>query len=421
MLSNPGITYPVRSLSSAGVKLLDCEHRTPKSLANGFPYIAIPDIQNGQISLANVRLISKADYESWTRKTNPQPGDIIMTRRGRVGDTAVVPKGLECAIGQDLVILRSDGKQVLQKFLRWALRGPLYDREVQKYLNVGAIFYSLNCGDIPKFEIPIPSISEQSAISDMLDSLDLKIQLDQKMNRTLEAIGQAFFKRWFVDFEFPNEEGKPYKSSGGEMVNSSVGEIPRGWAIGGLGDICDITMGQSPPGETYNETEEGLPFFQGVRDFGFRFPSRRIYCTEPTRFAQAGDVLLSVRAPVGSLNVAEERSVIGRGVAALRLKGKQNGFLYYLLLATRSGWDKYESEGTVFGSATKQDVFDFKIVIPSKNLRDQFGDLIEPLDKRIFLNELESRNLTVIRDSLLPRLMSGKIRVPILKENVEVQ
>ena len=116
---------------------------------------------------------------------------------------------------------------------------------------------------------------------------------------------------------------------------------------------------------------------------------------------------------MGSLNVAKERSAIGRGVAALRLKGKQNGFLYYLLLATRLGWDKYESEGTVFGSATKQGVYDFKIVIPLKNLRGQFGELIEPLDKRILLNEMESHNLTIIRDSLLPRLMSGKIRVPI--------
>ena len=141
----------------------------------------------------------------------------------------------------------------------------------------------------------------------------------------MEKIGQALFKRWFVDFEFPNEVGKPYKSSGGEMTNSVVGEIPKGWVIGGLGDICEITMGQSPPGESYNETGEGVPFFQGVRDFGFRFPSRRIYCTAPApaRFAAEGDVLLSVRAPVGSLNVAKERSAIGRGVAAIRLKGKQ--------------------------------------------------------------------------------------------------
>ena len=102
------------------------------------------------------------------------------------------------------------------------------------------------------------------------------------MNTTLEAIGQAIFKHWFVDFEFPNEEGKPYKSSGGEMVETEQGEVPVGWRFGTLGDICDITLGQSPPGKNYNETWEGMPFYQGNRDFGFRFPARRVYCPAPT-------------------------------------------------------------------------------------------------------------------------------------------
>jgi type I restriction enzyme S subunit len=269
--------------------------------------------------------------------------------------------------------------------------------------------------------ISLPSLPEQAAIGKILSDIDIKIEINRKMNQTLEAIGQAVFKHWFVDFEFLNEEGKPYKSSGGEIVDTTVGEIPRGWEIGGLGDICEITMGQSPPGETYNEIGGGVPFFQGIRDFGFRFPSKRVYCTAPTRFAQEGDVLLSVRAPVGSLNVADARCAIGRGVAALRLKRKQNSFLYYLLLATRSAWDKYDAKGTVFGSATKQDVHDFKIIIPPKDLRDKFGDLINPLDQKILLNGKETCNLTAIRNSLLPKLMSGKIRVPILTENVEIE
>jgi len=109
------------------------------------------------------------------------------------------------------------------------------------------------------------------------------------------------------------------------MQDSELGEVPEGWGVGTLGDLCDINMGQSPPGTTYNEIGDGLPFYQGITDFGFRFPSRRVYCTAPTRFAEEGDVLLSVRAPVGSLNVADERCAIGRGVAALRLKEKQHG------------------------------------------------------------------------------------------------
>jgi len=304
---------------------------------------------------------------------------------------------------------------------RYLFYSLLNGREKLINLACGAAQQNLNQDIIKDFLLPFPNLQEQKSITKILSDIDSKIELNCQMEETLEAIGQAVFKCWFVDFEFPNEEGKPYKSSGGEMVHDAVvdKEIPEGWVTGSLGNICEITMGQSPPGETYNETEEGVPFFQGIRDFGFRFPSRRVYCTAPTRFAQEGDVLLSVRAPVGSLNVADVRCAIGRGVAALRLKGKQNSFLYYLLLATRSAWDKYDAKGTVFGAATKQDVHDFKIAIPPKDLRDQFGELNEPLDQKILLNDKESRNLTAIRDSLLPKLMSGKIRVPVKKENVE--
>ena len=286
--------------------------------------------------------------------------------------------------------------------------------------NAGSAVPTLNRNHIHTIEVVVPEdIEEQKTIGKVLANLDAKIELNQQENRVLEVIGEAVFKRWFVDFEFPNQEGKPYKSTGGKMEETSFGEIPSDWQIGGLGDICDIVMGQSPPGETYNEIGKGIPFFQGIRDFGFRFPSKRVYCTAPTRFAEEGDVLLSVRAPVGSLNITDERCAIGRGVAALRLKGKQNSFLYYLLLATRTGWGKYDAKGTVFGSATKQDVYDFKIVIPSKELQDKFGEFMESLDKKILLNERESRDLTAIRDLLLPKLMSGKIRVPLNKENLE--
>jgi type I restriction enzyme S subunit len=304
------------------------------------------------------------------------------------------------------------------KFLYYALRSPVVKGQIEQRV-VGSTQKTISLKDIRGLKIPFPPYAEREMIGQILSLFDEKIELNRQMNEALETIGQGVFRRWFVDFEFPNEEGKPYKSSGGEIVDSSLGEIPKSWKTGGLGDICEITMGQSPPGETYNETGEGVPFFQGIRDFGFRFPNKRVYCVAPTRFARIDDVLLSVRAPVGSLNIADVRCAIGRGVAALRLKEKQNSFLYYLLLATRSAWDQYDAKGTVFGSATKQDVHDFGIIIPPKDLRDEFGELIEPLDQRILFNEKESRNLTAIRDAILPKLVSGKIRVPIPKENAE--
>ncbi|OGW08822.1 MAG: hypothetical protein A3F81_02135, partial [Nitrospinae bacterium RIFCSPLOWO2_12_FULL_39_93] len=263
-------------------------------------------------------------------------------------------------------------------------------------------------------KILIPPLTEQKAIASILGALDDKIELNRKMNESLEAMARALFKSWFVDFD-PIPGFPPHK----EWQNSSLGKIPKGWRVGTLGELCEIVMGQSPPGETYNESGEGLPFYQGIRDFGFRFPSRRIYCTASTRLAQKGDVLLSVRAPVGSLNVAGEDCAIGRGVAALRIKGQHYGFLYYLMKETQEDWKKFEAEGTVFGSVTKTDVQNFSIIIPQTEVILRFNEVVFPMDETIKNNEMQSLTLASIRDTLLPKLLSGEIRVKDAERFVE--
>ncbi len=199
-----------------------------------------------------------------------------------------------------------------------------------------------------RLKIVLPSRIEQEDIAAVLICLDRKIENLRRQNETLEAIAQTLFKHWFVDFEFPNEDGKPYKSSGGEMVRSELGEIPIGWRVGKLGDEFDILMGQSPDGSSYNKDGEGLIFFQGRTDFGFRFPQVRVFTTEPTRIANKFDVLVSVRAPVGDINVAVERCCIGRGLSAVSSKYKS--YCLYKLKSYRKFFDVFESEGTVFGS-----------------------------------------------------------------------
>src|SRR5215813_12096163 len=148
--------WPRLELGAAGVRVLDCEHKTPVHAPHGYPYIAIPNLVDGRLNLENVQLISEEDFEIWTRRTKPRAGDIIVTRRGRVGDSAVIPDGISCAIGQNLVILRSTGDAVQQRYLRWALRSPQWKSEVDRLHNVGAVFDSLNVSDIPRIKIPVP-------------------------------------------------------------------------------------------------------------------------------------------------------------------------------------------------------------------------------------------------------------------------
>jgi type I restriction enzyme S subunit len=263
----------------------------------------------------------------------------------------------------------------------------------------------------------VPYILEQERIGRILTALDDKITLNQRMNETLEAMARALFKAWFVDFEPVKAKmnGTPYALPDeimdlfpDELVESELGMIPKGWKVGKLGDEFEITMGQSPPGSTYNEIGEGLPFYQGNRDFGFRFPSNRMFCSEPARIANPGDTLVSVRAPIGDINMANEKCCIGRGVASIRHKNINSPYTYYQIKALQSSLNQFEGEGTVFGSISKSSLTELKVVYSlSEDLALKFMKLIHPIDIRIENSCRQTNLLTHLLDYQLCDLLKG--------------
>jgi type I restriction enzyme S subunit len=278
-------------------------------------------------------------------------------------------------------------------------------------------------------DLDVPPLPEQRAIAHILGSLDDKIELNRRMNETLEALSRTLFKSWFVDFDpvRAKMEGRQPAGMDDETAalfpdsfeDSALGEIPKGWSAGTVGDDFDIIMGQSPPGETYNEVGEGLPFYQGRRDFKFRYPTLRVYCSAPKRTAQHGDALVSVRAPVGDVNMAENVCCVGRGVAAVRHKTGGRSYTYYAMHSLKSYFERFESEGTVFGAVNKQGFLTIPFLLPPPALVETFESSIFPLDQRIEVQEKQSRTLAEIRDALLPKLLSGEIRVREAEEIVE--
>jgi type I restriction enzyme S subunit len=192
---------------------------------------------------------------------------------------------------------------------------------------------------------------------------------------------------------------------------SELGPIPKGWSAARVGAYFDVTMGQSPPGSTYNEIGNGQPFYQGRTDFGFRYPRRRVYCTAPTRFAKPGDTLISVRAPVGDANMAIEPCAIGRGVAAIRHKDNKPSFTYYAMRSLRDEFDVYEGEGTLFGAIGGDDLRRVPFVHPTDQVLEAFEGLIGPTDALIESNEHETAGLAELRDSLLGPLLSGELTI----------
>lgn len=195
--------------------------------------------------------------------------------------------------------------------------------------------------------------------------------------------------------------------------------VPRGWRYSTVGESFILTMGQSPPGDTYNQIGEGLPFYQGRTDFGFRFPSQRVFCTAPSRMARKGDTLVSVRAPVGDVNMAMEECCLGRGVAGIRHPEGLRSFAFYSTRGLRDRFDLFDSEGTVFGSINKKDFQALPIVHPPSDVLHAFEDITSPIDHRIIVNEGVIRTLTDLRDTLLPRLISGKLRLPEAEDMIQ--
>lgn len=281
--------------------------------------------------------------------------------------------------------------------------------------------------DLENLDISLPPLDEQKRIAEILGSLDDKIELLQKQNKTLEDMAKALFKSWFVDFDVvrAKQKGLPkadimreyhltedlYDLFPSSFADSSLGPIPSGWDVKPLSKIAVLTMGQSPAGTTYNETGEGLPFYQGRTDFAFRFPKKRMYCSAPTRIAEKGDILISVRAPVGDLNMANETCCIGRGVASIRSNISKDSFLYYAMLSAQTQFDVFNTEGTVFGSINRKDLSSFSILTPIEQLVKEFNNIIRNFDLKIEENLKQIQTLTELRDTLLPRLISGKIRV----------
>ena len=254
--------------------------------------------------------------------------------------------------------------------------------------STSSIATAVNSKTVKNISVNLPPLDRQKKIADILSSLDEKIELNRRMNETLEQLGQALFRHYFVD----NSEAKS-------------------WDEGILGDIMNITMGQSPPGKSYNNNGDGVVFYQGRADFGLRYPNMRLFTTDPKRFAKVGDVLLTVRAPVGDVNQASERCCIGRGLAAISSRMGAVSFCYYYCRQLKADFLEYNSEGTVFGSINSKQLKALKLKIPPIDLVEKFENEVTVIDKTIKLNSHQIKTLITLRDSLLPKLISGEIEV----------
>ena len=323
-------------------------------------------------------------------------------------------------VSPDYVVFGCNSGKLSPHFLSYFIKGPEW-RQWTTAAGVGSVRVRIYFRELARMPVTLPPLAEQKAIAAVLGALDDKIELNRRMNATLEAMARALFQSWFVDFDPVRAKLDGRKPIGldettaalfsNSFQESSLGHIPKGWTAGTVVEGFNLTMGQSPPGDTYNEEGNGLPFYQGRTDFGFRFPTRRIYCSDPTRYAKSGDTLVSVRAPVGDINMANEECCIGRGVAAVRHKSGATSFTYHSMANLYPDFACFEAEGTVFGSINKDSFEKLRFVMPPDEIVAAYERQAGPLDEQIRTLENQSRTLATLRDTLLPKLLSGELSV----------
>ena len=409
--------------------VVDCPHATPKWTDAGVVVLRNQNIKGGRLDLSSPSYTDEEHYLGRVKRAVPQAGDIVITREAPMGDVCQIPAGLKCFLGQRQVLLRPDPKQVDSRFLLYALQSPYIQNQIGWNEGTGSTVSNLRIPVLEDLRVPTPKLSVQCEIAETLGALDDRIALLRETNKTLESIAQAIFKSWFVDFDPVHAKAKGLVPEGMDEATATLfpdsfeetelGMVPKGWKISTVNEVFELIMGQSPPGDTYNSEEQGLAFYQGRTDFGFRFPTKRIWCNAPTRIAEDGDTLVSVRAPVGDVNMAIEQCCIGRGVAAVRHPNGYRGFTFYSVRNLGAKFKTFDSEGTVFGSINKKDFQSLPITNPSPSVLLAFNEMSSSIDGRIVINELQIRNLISIRDTLLPRLISGQLRIEEAQDMVE--
>ncbi len=409
--------WKILTLENAMESIIDYRGKTPKKTDSGIPLITAKIVKNGRILEPN-EFISPQDYESWMRRGLPKPGDVVITTEAPMGEVAQLDER-KVALAQRLITLRGKKGMLHNNFLRFVLQSPNVENELKKRES-GTTVTGIKQKELRKALLPIPPYDEQIKLSEILISLDNKIDLNHQMNSTLEQIAQTLFKHWFIDFEFPDENGNPYKSSGGRMVDSELGEIPEGWEVKAFSEVIDVnpirrlskgkiatkvSMADLNTWQSWinswqeEEYKSGPKFKNGDTLFARITPSLENGKTAFVNFLNEGEIAFG----------STEFIVFGSKVI-------ESG--PYIFCLSRSEYIRETAINAMTGTSGRQrvpnDCFDHLLIcVPSGEVVKRFDDIITPLFEKIKNNAKECINLREARDSLLPKLMSGKIRVQV--------
>ena len=361
----------------------DGTHDSPRPQSAGKRLITSKHLKEFRLDFDSANYISENDYQKIVKRSSVEQWDILFSMIGTIGNIYLEKnKNINYAC-KNVGIFKFSGNKDNAYWMYYYLKSPMAKAYINSRLRGSTQSY-IPLESLRDFPVLVPDEYSKRKIINILKSLDDKIELNLKINDNLAKQAMLVYE---------------------QMLGTTSLSKCR------LCDIASITMGQSPAGSSYNEEGMGTVFYQGRTDFGFRFPTRRLYTTEPKKMAAKNDVLLSVRAPVGDINVANESCCIGRGLSCLRSLHNTPSFLYYTMASLRSQLDQFNGEGTVFGSISQDALNNLSVQIPSPEQIYSFETKVAPMDAMVMNNNEEILSLTALRDYLLPKLLNGQISI----------
>jgi len=380
------------------------------------------NMKSNRVDLSSIAFISEKDATRLSKHLVKE-GDIVYSRRGDVTQKALIRKtevGYFCGTG---CLLIRPGKMIDPEFLTYHLSTPSNQGWIVSQA-VGATMPNLNTSILSSVPLSVPEMGAQKKIAAVLSALDAKIDCNNRIKSELEMMAKMLYDYWFVQFDFPDANGKPYKSSGGKMVYNATlkREIPEGWIDGTLNDLGQIVGGSTPSTKNPdNFTTNGTPWItpndlsdnqsnkfitRGAQDVsyqGIKDASLKKY--------PAGTVLLSSRAPIGYMAIARAELTTNQGFKSfIPCNGYSSAFIYYTVMNSLKAISQYAS-GSTFKEVSATVLKTVKITRPERSAVDDFTMRVEPFFRRQNLLEQESQQLTQLRDWLLPMLMNGQVTV----------
>jgi type I restriction enzyme S subunit len=421
--------YSIKKLKEQGaiIEFQDGNHgelypRKSDFSEKGRPFLTANLIRDGQVFVNQAPKLPE-QYCKKLRIGFARPGDVLLTHNATVGRVAVLPEHAgDCIVGTSITYYRLNLKKIDNRYLSYFMSSSYFQSQLR------AVMAQTTRNQVPitsqaNLFVVLPPISVQQALARIISTLDSKIALNQKTNESLEAICRAIFRHWFIGFEFPNDEGKPYKSSGGQMIESELGEIPKDWQISTVGKEVEVGGGTTPDTSEPAYWNDGrIPWTTPKDMAGLSSPilldtTRKItqlgLAAIGGRLYPKGTLLLSSRAPIGYLAISDVATAVNQGmIAAVAEKTVSR---YYMLEWCHANLEEIESRanGTTFLEISKSNFREISMIVPTPSLMKRFSVLADSIYSLLLSNSRQSAVLREIRNSLLPKLVSGRIKVPV--------